>query len=103
MREGRAAARPPAREVPVGNRWRNGGNPRAATTRKMRVVPVSAAKMVALHTGGPRGAGGDGTPPLPAREVPVGKRGRDGGDPRAAATRKMRVVPVAPPNGGFPS
>ena len=46
-REGRAPARPPAREVPVGKWGRDGGDPRAAATRKMRVVPGRAAKMAA--------------------------------------------------------
>jgi len=32
----------------------------------------------------------------PARGVPVDKRMRNGYDPRTAATRKMRVVPVRP-------
>jgi len=36
----------------------------------------------------------------PARGAPACKRMRNGCDPRTAATRKMRVVPVRPPNAG---
>ena len=56
---GRAGARPsrwsqqvatlPAREVPVGKWWRNGCEPRAAATRKMRIVPVRARRVRRLR------------------------------------------------------
>ena len=45
----RGSATLPARGAPVGKWWRNGCNPRAAATRKIRVVPVKAAKMAAPH------------------------------------------------------
>jgi len=58
-----------------GCRWANGGkyggDPRAAATRKMRVVPGRAAKMAALPVRRPRRSAA-----LPAREVPVGMRSR---------------------------
>ena len=55
MRRSRGSATLPARGVPVGKWWRDGGDPRAAATRKMRVVPGRAAKMTASPCGGRAG------------------------------------------------
>ena len=74
----RAGGRGPVGGVPVGRRWRNGGDPRAAATRKMRVVPVAAAKMAAPHVAGAKVATG------PAKEG-------DGGATIAIPAQRQRA------------